>query len=193
MKGKYDDNELAAQIYSNYALTYQKDCKDFMKDGRKNVASKMSKKTIEYFKKTIVEFEKLKKKDDFMAIALRNIGSMYLDVSNYQQAIMYLEKALIIHMRSKSVHLTNLERYYYNLAKAFEGLADELNTKQECLVKYKIAISYYQKCHFICVENYKNKVNRVDLEELENNLEECKRKYKNIIGIFDGIQKEITK
>lgn len=181
MKGSYKDDELSAQIYNNYALTYQKEY--FNANVEKLKASEIKRKlniALKFFNRTITEFQKLKKQDVNMSIAYRNIGYLYLNLKCYNLAVFYINKSQEICLKKAESHHTTLERNYYYLACVFDELGNTLPSQLEKCVKYRIALHYYRKCHAITVNNAKINISYIDIEELEEKLKLCLEKIQNM-------------
>lgn len=177
MKGEYDDKELEAQLYSNFALTYQKDYHQ-LKDKKQSVdiQKRYLKKALKNFNRTIKGFQELKKKDEFMAIALNNIGVLYLDLDKGEEGYEYLLSALNLRQRLRSENEMDYEKNYYDLGVAMEKIGDNASSIVRKQVKYRRALEYYYRCHETCSIHKKNKPHRVSLENLEWRMSECERK-----------------
>lgn len=169
MEDEYADDELKVQIYSNCALTY-------LKDYRNNNKNNIIMLALKNFRYTVSGFEKMWKKDVFMAIAYRNIGETYMELLQNQRAIFYFRKAESLSEQLLSFSHPNREKLYYTLGCAFDSIADMCESLVGKKVKYKIANFYFEVSHKICIENKKNKVNKVDLIELEEKMVDCKKK-----------------
>lgn len=183
----YDDKELTFQLYNNYALTYQKEYRLAVEKGKtvKEVQF-LLKKAIAYYERTIAGFRRMGKRDEFMAIAFRNVGSVYMEFGDYQASLRYNMKALEIREScSLPADSPNRERNYYDLACCFQGLATQQTSVLEKIVKYKFACYYYGKSHKICSINTRRNTNQVSLEKLEDKMDECKGNINSLL-LFRG-------
>lgn len=173
-QGLYFDPELDAQIYNNYALTYQIDYKNRKEQhGDSKDLDHIKQKAIDCFEQTILEFRKLKKQDEFMALAIRNAGAFYLECGEIQTAIAYLQDALKIRNPILSPDSPDRERNYYDLGTAYFLFGKQQTDIKMQLENYQTAYKYYMLCHKICKENAKDKINKISLSILERDIEEC--------------------
>ena len=173
-KGLYWDPELDAQIYNNYALTYQTDYRnEKATNPHSPLLDTIKQNAIENFERTIREFRALQKNDEFMALAIRNAGAFYLECGEIQTAITYFEDALEIRDPILDAHSPDRERNYFDLGTAFHLLGDQQTMPAEQKESYKTAYHYYTLCHKIALVNAEDKINKVALAVLEQEMERC--------------------
>lgn len=180
MTAPYKDKELSVQMYSNYALTYQKDLKNAAHQPNVSLSRRLADKMLSYFQKTVFHFQKLKKKDEFMARALYNLGNAYADLEEYQSAVNYLKQSLEIRQKLLGPLSPILEKTYYDLGRAFTGLAAQQVSSISKCVKYKIAFIYLRACQKICQKNTPKKINSTNLEETELSMLECEARLSDL-------------
>lgn len=178
--GKYSDNELRAQIHNNYALTYQEDFRRFKgKQGLHPSTNRDYYKAKNGFEKTILGFQRLGKKDEFMALAFRNMGMLYMEGGENEKAIIYLQRALQIREKVLEDSSPDKEKNYYELAKAYMVLSEKVESPISRLVKCKIAYHYFKSCYAVCEPKARRNTNVVDLERLEIEMEKCREGLQN--------------
>ena len=168
--GPVCDPELLAQMGNNMGLVEQEEYRRLKNSTapQRLVEEKFS-EASKLFEKTIYEFRKMNKKDEYMALAYSNAGVLYMEHGDYEKASEYFLNALEIREPLLDQFSPDRESMYYYLGKLHIKMAEEINSDSEkSAYYYKTGCDYLKKCRKICIQNSKIEINKITLEQVEN-------------------------
>lgn len=172
-KGPVSDPELLAQMGNNMGLVEQEEYRKLKESSAPpDLAEEKFLEASRLFEKTISEFCKMNKDDEYMALAYSNAGALYMEHGDYEKALAHFQKALKIREPLLDPYSPDRESMYFYLGKLHIKMAEKLNSDSNNF--YKKGYEYLCKCFKICVPNSRKGINKIPLKQVEDMLFKCK-------------------